>query len=541
MRVSLTTKQALGVTALIALSMTALSALHLASLARMGLQNSRANGELLARAIYQRAREAIAGVADPHIAIRTDPGIRSILESTIAYGPNFTYAAIVSPETLVIAHSFSGLEGEHLDPQPSLAAVLDRGTIEQVRAIYSDRTLEIVEPLELGNVPFGAIRIGLSPVLIRNDLSRALRPMLWTTFVVLGISTLAGLVLARRVLRPIHVISSGLTRLGRGETGVTIDLPPDEELKDLGQSFNAISRQLADRAQSGTLESAVDYSRKLASLSRLLAGVAHEVKNPLNAMNIHLELVRQHLTTAGDVLGDIPPDSSHTSRAGTVPGITEPPSMMERRAAAIATLPSQAPERPTAGAEEAALSRREMDDAREHVEVIAGEIKRLDEVIQAFLRFMRPQELRLEQVSVPALIKEVLVLVEPEVHRAGIVCRTDYGSSLPELQADAALLRQALLNLALNACQAMPDGGTLTIGARRGKGGQVVLEVEDTGTGIARDQLEKIFDLYYTTKPGGSGIGLSMVYRSAQLHGGEIEVESTPGRGTRFRLLLPQG
>lgn len=541
MRVSLTTKQALGVTALIALSMTALSALHLASLARMGLQNSRANGELLARAIYQRAREAIAGAADPHLAIRTDPGIRSILESTIAYGPNFTYAAIVSPETLVIAHSFSGLEGEHLDPQPRLAAVLDRGTIEQVRAIYSDRTLEIVEPLELGNVPFGAIRIGLSPVLIRNDLRRALRPMLWTTFVVLGISTLAGLVLARRVLRPIHVISSGLTRLGRGETGVTIDLPPEEELKDLGQSFNAISRQLADRAQSGTLESAVNYSRKLASLSRLLAGVAHEVKNPLNAMNIHLELVRQHLTTAGDVLRDIPPDSGHTSRAGTVLGITEPPSMMERRAAATATLPSQAAERPTAGAEEAAVSRREMDDAREHVEVIADEIKRLDEVIQAFLRFMRPQELRPEQVSVPALIQEVLVLVEPEVHRAGIVCRTDYGSSLPELRADAALLRQALLNLALNACQAMPDGGTLTIGARRGKGGQIVLEVEDTGTGIARDQLEKIFDLYYTTKPGGSGIGLSMVYRIAQLHGGEIEVESTPGRGTRFRLLLPQG
>lgn len=540
MRVSLTTKQALGVTALIALSMTALSALHLASLARMGLQNSRANGELLARAIYQRAREAIAGVADPHIAIRTDPGIRSILESTIAYGPNFTYAAIVSPENLVIAHSFSGLEGEHLDPQQSLATVLDSGTIEQVRAIYSDRTLEIAEPLELGNVPFGAIRIGLSPVLIRNDLSRALQPMLWTTFAVLGISVLAGLVLARRVLRPIHVISSGLTRLGRGETGVTIDLPPDEELKDLGQSFNAISRQLADRAQSGTLESAVDYSRKLASLSRLLAGVAHEVKNPLNAMNIHLELVRQHLTTAGDVLGDTATDSGHTSRAGTVLGITEPPSMMERRTAATATLTSQAAERPTVKAEEAAASRHEMDDAREHVEVIAGEIKRLDEVIQAFLRFMRPQELRLESVSVSALIKDVTVLVEPEIHRAGIVCRTDYSSSLPDLQADAALLRQALLNLALNACQAMPDGGTLTMSARRGKGGQVVLEVEDTGTGIARDQLEKIFDLYYTTKPGGSGIGLSMVYRTAQLHGGEVEVESTPGRGTRFRLLLPQ-
>jgi signal transduction histidine kinase len=347
-----------------------------------------------------------------------------------------------------------------------------------------------------------------------------------------------GLVLARRLLRPIHVISSGLTRLGRGETGVTIDLPPDEELKDLGQSFNAISRQLADRAQSGTLESAVDYSRKLASLSRLLAGVAHEVKNPLNAMNIHLELVRQHLATAGDALRDRAAVGEQSSRAGMVLGITGQGSLVEPRAAA-ATLTQQATERSTAEAENAALSRRELDDAREHVEVIAGEIKRLDEVIQTFLRFMRPQELRLEAVSVPALIRDVMGLVEPD-HRDGIVCRTDYSSSLPDLQADAALLRQALLNLAINACQAMPNGGTLTMSARRGKGGQIILEVEDTGTGIARDQLEKIFDLYYTTKPGGSGIGLSMVYRIAQLHGGEVEVESTLGRGTRFRLLLPQ-
>lgn len=226
--------------------------------------------------------------------------------------------------------------------------------------------------------------------------------MLWTTLTVLGISTVVGLVLARRVLRPIHVISSGLTRLGRGETGVTIDLPPDEELKDLGQSFNAISRQLADRAQSGTLESAVDYSRKLASLSRLLAGVAHEVKNPLNAMNIHLELVRQHLTTAGDVLRDTATDDEQTPRAGTVLGIAGPGLVVEPRAVAAATLTSHTTGRSASGAEDAALSRRELDDAREHVEVIAGEIKRLDEVIQAFLRFMRPQELRLESVSVGA-------------------------------------------------------------------------------------------------------------------------------------------
>ena len=106
------------------------------------------------------------------------------------------------------------------------------------------------------------------------------------------------------------------------------------------------------------------------------------------------------------------------------------------------------------------------------------------------------------------------------------------------LRADPALLRQALLNLALNGCQAMPNGGKLTMAAKTDKDRRIALTVEDTGVGIPADKLDRIFDLYFTTKPEGSGIGLSIVYRIAQLHGGEIEVQSTEGRGTTFRLWL---
>ena len=102
------------------------------------------------------------------------------------------------------------------------------------------------------------------------------------------------------------------------------------------------------------------------------------------------------------------------------------------------------------------------------------------------------------------------------------------------------MLRQALLNLALNACQAMPDGGTLRSPAGRRSRRRVEIDVEDTGVGIPPENLQKIFDLYFTTKEKGSGIGLSMVYRIVQLHDGEVEVQSTPGRGTRFRLVFPQ-
>jgi signal transduction histidine kinase len=102
------------------------------------------------------------------------------------------------------------------------------------------------------------------------------------------------------------------------------------------------------------------------------------------------------------------------------------------------------------------------------------------------------------------------------------------------------MMRQALLNLALNACQAMPEGGTLRITCRPTSRARVEIDVEDTGVGIAPENLQKIFDLYFTTKEKGSGIGLSMVYRTVQLHDGAVEVQSTPGRGTRFRLVLPQ-
>jgi signal transduction histidine kinase len=105
---------------------------------------------------------------------------------------------------------------------------------------------------------------------------------------------------------------------------------------------------------------------------------------------------------------------------------------------------------------------------------------------------------------------------------------------------DAGMLRQAFLNLALNACQAMPTGGTLRLSCAPASRGRVEIRFEDSGVGIPPEDLPKIFDLYFTTKDHGTGVGLSMVYRIVQLHDGEIEVQSTPGRGTTFKVLLPR-
>jgi signal transduction histidine kinase len=130
--------------------------------------------------------------------------------------------------------------------------------------------------------------------------------------------------------------------------------------------------------------------------------------------------------------------------------------------------------------------------------------------------------------------------VGPEAERNNVAIKMDCPADAPQINADPGMMRQALLNLALNAVQAMPNGGSLKLSCRAISRNRAEIDVEDTGVGIPAENLSRIFDLYFTTKEKGSGIGLSMVYRIIQLHDGEVEVESTPGRGTRFRLTFPR-
>jgi signal transduction histidine kinase len=252
------------------------------------------------------------------------------------------------------------------------------------------------------------------------------------------------------------------------------------------------------------VHSTLNYSRKLAALGRLMAGVAHEVKNPLNAMTIHLELLKQKLSR---------------QPVGAV--------------AALGPNPSRRIAGPDGGSAP-------LPDVTKHVDIIGKEIRRLDEVLNGFLKFARPDELKLQPVHLAALISDIQTSVAPEAERRHITMKVECPDSLPEINADPGMLSQALLNLALNACQAMPDGGTLKLACHATSRRRVEVDVEDTGVGIPPEHLGRIFDLYFTTKEQGSGIGLSMVYRIVQLHDGEVEVQSTPGRGTRFRLIFPQ-
>ncbi|MBM3819080.1 MAG: HAMP domain-containing protein [Acidimicrobiia bacterium] len=505
MRVGIKAKQIAGVTVIVGVAVVALSGLYVTRLAGVVLTEAYGRGQLLSNAIIHRAREVVPGSPEPYTALGTDAGLRSILESSI-YGESVTDASIVDTGGTIIASSDTMLVGTQQRERADLASLLGQGRFVQLRAIYAGegQTLDIRQPITLGDEAFGSIVIGVSTLLMRQELDALLRPAIITAGVSLIVAVIVAGLLAQLLLRPIHVIRSGLTRLGKGEFGATVDLPPGDEFGDLGEYFNAVSRQLhADRGGAaaavdpkGLLESTLAYSRKLVALNRLTAGIAHEVKNPLNAMMIHLELLRTKIRKDALAPAGVPAGSLGLSQTD--------PEMLQ------------------------------------HVEIIEGEVRRLDEVVQGFLKFTRPDELKLQPVSIGSLFQEVLPVVEPEAHDRGVKVQVDAPLTLPEVNGDAAMLRQAFLNLAINAVQAMPDGGTLRLVAAPATRDTLEVRVEDTGVGIPPEHLGKIFDLYFTTKDHGTGIGLSMVYRIIQMHDGDVEVQSTPGVGTTFRILLPK-
>ncbi|WP_047488190.1 ATP-binding protein [Terriglobus sp. TAA 43] len=243
---------------------------------------------------------------------------------------------------------------------------------------------------------------------------------------------------------------------------------------------------LHDVAAQEELEREIEVARRMASIGRLTAGVGHEVKNPINAMVVHLELLRSKLASGTNA-----------------------------------------------------------DGAQRHVDVLSSEMGRLDRVVQTLADFSRPMEPTFLEQDLLPIVQAVVQLVAAEAEKANIAITIADGTPDISLRvvADAELLRQAFLNIALNAMQAMPGGGAVQIQLSRERGSAVV-SIRDSGSGIPPEKLDRIFDLYFTTKPTGSGIGLALTYRIIQLHRGVIAVASdadtaSPTHGTTFTLRLP--
>jgi len=250
-----------------------------------------------------------------------------------------------------------------------------------------------------------------------------------------------------------------------------------QAIQEDGERMGALVT-LRDLDSLESINTQLQVSERLAALGRITAGVAHEVKNPLNSMRLWLENLKESLPAEAD------------------------------------------------GA------------SLQAVQVLDKEIDRLDAVVKRFLDFTRPMDIRLEATQLAELLREVLEVAQPQLQKSGIQLAQLLPIDVPEVYVDRALLKQAVLNLVLNAAEAMPSGGQLRLVlSRRGESAEIT--VGDTGKGIPLENRQKIFQLFFTTRPGGSGIGLASTFRIVQLLNGSIDFTSEVGRGTTFRIELP--
>jgi signal transduction histidine kinase len=303
-----------------------------------------------------------------------------------------------------------------------------------------------------------------------------------------------------RALRPVKRIEDTIDRIAQGRMsaedpqGSSHDNGLSKEFRAVENKLNLLGQQFRGAREDASelrhnvdrllerMASQLDVATRLAAISRLTGGVAHEIKNPLNAIALRLELLRARL-------GD--------------------------------------PEPEVAG----------------QIDILSKEVLRLDRVVKTFLDFSRPVEVHLEDVDLGALAREVTEFVTPQARMAKIQVEFSAPPEPALMRGDSDLLKQAVLNLVINAVDAMPDGGRLRVTLEKGRADKnddkLILEVSDTGGGIRPELRDKVFQLYFTTKLGGSGIGLAMTYRAVQLHNGTINFKSEAEYGTTFRLEFP--
>jgi nitrogen-specific signal transduction histidine kinase len=526
--------------------------------------------------------------------LQQDQGVQTLFESTSGNSQTIVYLAVTDLYGHVLAHS-NPSQLEHPLPKTQNFLVLKSANpLKQFRYLYGDQNYEVTfEMMTANDQPFGTVHVAMNPALIREALKQFLNKNLYVAGISLLLATGLAAVFSQFLLSPLTFISAGIERMIQGEFGRPIHLKRRDEfglvslkLNEIGQRLEGSREELdtlkgnvgqivksleekiiflnpdrrivlmspssaqllnttvetslgkrldevlhpehplhglvetafgvkqnlkkanlslpnqgilvtarvhyleeKNRTMGGLvifedpetvakLENQLEYANKLAALSKLTSGVAHEVKNPLNAIVIHLELLKSQV-----------------------------------------------------GAESA-------KEAAKSLNVITQEIKRLDRVVRNFLTFNRPVEVKLQEQDVQPILDEVVALAQTEAQQRNVQISLQTEKPLPKIRLDPDLMKQCLLNVVLNGCQAMPEGGNLRI-ATALRNGSLQLSIQDEGVGIPPQSREKIFNLYYTTKENGNGIGLATVFKVVQLHNGEIQVESEVGKGTTFSLTFP--
>ncbi|UCF64195.1 MAG: HAMP domain-containing protein [bacterium] len=290
------------------------------------------------------------------------------------------------------------------------------------------------------------------------------------TVILFGFSILAILFISRKFLKPIGVLQQSFDQVINGNLEVTAAVKSRDEMAYLTGAFNHMVGELRKNREK---EKLLQQKERLASMGQLAAGIAHEIKNPLNAINLTIDHLRDKFAKKDRT-------------------------------------------------------------AQKYIRTIQSEITRLDSIVDNFLNFLRSEYLKKTKTNLNELIENVRSLLETEIRSAGII--TEIISDKPFItRVDPERFKTVLLNILLNAIHALPQGGKIRIFITPEEN---KICIEDNGIGIPPDNIEKIFDIFYTTKSKGTGLGLPTAYKIVKEHGGDISIESEEGKGTRVSIHL---
>jgi signal transduction histidine kinase len=597
----------LAITLMVTVMVSAFSYLYISQLLRLRITNAQETATHLTQQLAYAAENDVPDFSSTRVdtnnpaAVRsalmdylpTNLDINNMLQSDVGNWPFIYDVAIIGPDQKALLHTNALMVGKVIPRRPDFQRVVAAHFRQQLRLVYSPAAVyDVSIPLQLNGEPFGTIRIGVSTVFLRPELTPRLMHALYFSITSIFASLLLAAGISNLALGPLRAIARNLDSVSAGESEALYsdESGHDEfglvslkianlgrQIRDSKEIFSALKDnvdQLMAKLQDGLVLFARDSRIVLVSapverfLGRprkdllghtvnevflrdsLLGSVildAYERRRPLlqreleaaggRRVQVSLDFVQEKNTQIGALL--IMRDSDSVRRLGDEIEMSRRLSASGRLTRGVAhevknpinaiVLHLQLLQNKLAQSE---------PDTRRHVDIIDSEIHRLDRVVQTLVDFTRPRDLHLEEVDLRDLLEDVAGLASPDAEQHGVTIeRSEPGDPLL-VNVDVDLMKQALLNVVLNGVQAMSEGGKLTISVHR-KDDTVVAEVFDRGGGIPSDVQDKIFELYFTTKKEGSGIGLAQTYQILQWHYGSVEFESTEGEATVFRFCIP--
>jgi len=347
--------------------------------------------------------------------------------------------------------------------------------------ILSQKPYDVVVPVIVGDEHLGYVQVNMLLDNIQSIQRSNFIKRLVATAMVFTVGIAITIYLARRYTAPIHRLAEDFKKVSAGDLSVTIPVESSDEIGELAGAFNEMVEKLRERE---ALEKRLYEAEHLSRVGQLAAGIAHEIRNPLNYISLAIDHLRTEL---------------------------------------VANCPARAAE------------------MAEVADKIKEEVRRANYMVVNFMNYGRPLKVRKAVITYRELLDRTLPVLEEKLAKQGVKVQTRIAPDLPALWLDPELIRNCITNFITNASQAMPDGGTIILGAELDPAmpDWFCLTFADQGTGIAEENLEKVFQPYFTTKDVGIGLGLAITERIVKEHGGEIGVESRSGAGTTFTVRLP--